>query len=451
MPKTQTNCPRCHSPVVAEIDQLFDMTVDPQAKQKLLGGMANYVHCPVCGYEGGLSTPIVYHDPEKELLLTYFPPDLGTPVNEQEKLIGPLIKRVMDNLPQDKRKGYLFKPQTMFTMQTMVEKILEADGITKEMLDSQQKKAKLIERLITATPESQLEIISQEEDNIDEEFFQLLSRLIQLTVGQGDQEGANRLAELQKALVENTKVGKDLENRTKEIDAAVKSLQEASKDGLTREKLLDLVIQAPSETRLTMLVSLARQGFDYLFFDLLTKKINESSGEEQKKLEDLREKILTMTREIDQTLQKEMERSKKMLEEILASSDIEEAMQTKLDQVSDFFVEALRDEIESARKSGDLSRIEKLNKVSNVLEEATAPPPEIRLIEELLAIEEEEELQEFLKQRSEEITPEFLQILNNVITQSEQQGQSKELVAKLRELYRTLLKHSMRANLAKNQ
>jgi hypothetical protein len=30
-----------------------------------------------------LAVPIVYHDPDKELLLTFFPPDLRTPVNEQ--------------------------------------------------------------------------------------------------------------------------------------------------------------------------------------------------------------------------------------------------------------------------------------------------------------------------------------------------------------------------------
>ena len=115
MPRTQTNCPRCRQPVIAEIEQLFDQNIDPRAKQKLLSGAVNFIQCPNCGYEGNLSTPIVYHDPDKELLLTYFPPELGLPVNEQEKRIGPLIKQVLEKLPQEKRKGYLFKPQTMFT------------------------------------------------------------------------------------------------------------------------------------------------------------------------------------------------------------------------------------------------------------------------------------------------------------------------------------------------
>ncbi|MBP8163915.1 MAG: hypothetical protein KAX86_00635, partial [Anaerolineales bacterium] len=110
MPQTQISCPRCRQMIAANVEQLFDVTHDPASKQRLLSGQSNHARCPHCGYDGRLSTPIVYHDNEKELLLTYFPPELGLPLNEQEKLIGPLIKQVMDRLPPEKRKGYLLKP-----------------------------------------------------------------------------------------------------------------------------------------------------------------------------------------------------------------------------------------------------------------------------------------------------------------------------------------------------
>jgi hypothetical protein len=89
MPRIQTNCPRCHQPIVAEVQQLFDINTDPTAKQRLLSRTTNVSQCQSCGYEGMMSVPVVYHDPEKELLLTYFPPELGLPVNEQERHIGP--------------------------------------------------------------------------------------------------------------------------------------------------------------------------------------------------------------------------------------------------------------------------------------------------------------------------------------------------------------------------
>ena len=132
MPQTQISCPRCRQQIPAQVEQLFDVTADPASKQRLLGHVSNYAHCPICGFEGPLSTPIVYHDNEKELLLTYFPSELGLPVNDQERLVGPLITRVMNNLPAEKRKGYLLRPASFLTFQSMIEKILEKDGVSKE-------------------------------------------------------------------------------------------------------------------------------------------------------------------------------------------------------------------------------------------------------------------------------------------------------------------------------
>ena len=130
MTRTSVPCPVCRQPIVVDLTRLFDLNTDPSAKEKLLSGAANYFQCPNCQQQGIYPTPIVYHDPDKELLLTYFPPELHTPINEQEKTIGPLIKKVMDDLAPEKRKGYLFKPQTMLSQQKLFETILEADGIT---------------------------------------------------------------------------------------------------------------------------------------------------------------------------------------------------------------------------------------------------------------------------------------------------------------------------------
>ena len=127
------------------------LVVDPQAKQRFLSGASNMANCQSCGYQGPLSTPVVYHDPEKELLLTYFPPELGLPMNEQERLIGPLITQVMNKLPPEKRKAYLLRPQTMLTQQAMIERVLEGEGITREMMEASQQRLNLLQRLLGAS------------------------------------------------------------------------------------------------------------------------------------------------------------------------------------------------------------------------------------------------------------------------------------------------------------
>ncbi|HWQ04559.1 MAG TPA: CpXC domain-containing protein [Longilinea sp.] len=448
MSSIRTNCPRCKSPVVADVEQLFDLNVDPQAKQRLLGGSANMIHCPTCGYEGMLSTPIVYHDPDKELLLTFFPSEMGLPLNEQEKLIGPLINLVMNKLPVDKRKAYLLRPQSMLTFQTMVEKILEGDGVTREMLEEQQKRLNLLQRLLsTSVAADRSTIIQQEQTLIDESFFAMFSRIIQATMAQGDEQNARMLAQLQQELVTQTEVGKKLLANAQEAQEAQRLLQEASKTGLTREKLLDLIIASPSDTRLATYVSLTRGGLDYQFFQILSDRVEKATGEEKQKLLDMRAKLLDLTTEIDKQIQEEMKASQQLLDQVLAAEDVEAAAREVLPGINEYFIEALKTQQELARQKADLMRLGKLGKIAKVVEEASAPPPEVELIEKLLAAEDENARQKLLQENTSMVTDEFIQALNSLVVQSDGDGQSAEMSAKLQDVYHSALRFSMQTKL----
>jgi hypothetical protein len=449
MAKVQMSCPRCRQPIYAEVEQLFDVSGDPEAKQKFLSGSINIANCPNCGYQGPLSTPVVYHDADKELLLTYFPPDLGLPVNEQERLIGPLITQVVNRLPAEKRKAYLFRPQTMLTLQSMIERVLEGEGITREVMEASQQRLNLLQRLLTASSaDVRKEILSQEMSIVDERFFEILGRLIEASMAQGDQNSARALAGLQQEILPQTEVGRRLQEQSTEVQAAVEALQNASQQGLTREKLLDLMIEAPNETRLATMVSMARTGMDYEFFQILSGRIDNAEGEEKQKLTDLRDRLLQLIEEIDQRMKEQLETSRQFLNEILEAEDIEQAARESLPEMDEYFAETLRSEIQQASQSGDMERMGKLQKVVEVLQEASAPQAEIALVEQLMGLEEESERQQFLQENAEAITPEFLQILTNLMSQVEQQGQA-ELSQRLQEVYRSALRFSMQSNLKK--
>ena len=449
MSKVQMSCPRCRQPLVAEVEQLFDVGVDPDAKQKFLSGNFNVAKCDRCGYQGPLSTPVVYHDPDKELLLTYFPPDLGLPVKEQERLIGPLITQAVNRLPNEKRKGYIFRPQTMLTQQAMVERVLEAEGITKEMMESSQQRLNLLQRLISATSaDVRQTIIKQEEKLIDERFFEIITRLIEASLQAGDQNSARALAALQQEILPQTAVGQKIQAQQGEVQAAVQALQEASQQGLTREKLLDLFINAPSETQLATMVSMARAGLDYEFFRILSERIDQAEGEQKDLLTKLRDRLLEMAQEIDKRMQEQMQGAVQVLEELLKADDIQAATEEILPQMDDFFAEALRSELQKARQAGDLERLSKLQEVVEIIQSASAPPPEIALVEELMGAEDETGRSEILQQHAEQITDEFLQMINTLINQMEGQNQA-EMVQRLQEVYRSALRFSMQANLKK--
>ncbi|HEY60859.1 MAG TPA: hypothetical protein G4N92_09305 [Anaerolineae bacterium] len=433
-----------------DIQQTFDLQDDPLAKQKLLNGVSNIVQCPNCGYSGMLATPIVYHDPKKELLLTYFPPELNIPINEQEKQLGILINKIIERLPKEKRKAYVLQPQSMLTYQTLLEKILEEDGITKEMLEENQKRIHLLQRLITAPENNLPDIIDQEKELIDFPFFSLLSRLLQSAVAQGDKESNKKLTSLQNILFEKTKTGKEIQKTAKETEEVISTLKEAGKDGLTREKLLDIAVNACTETQLSTLVGFTRTGMDYMFFQKLSERIDSTTNTKKKqKLTTLREKLLKLTEEIDKQIQKEFVKTKKLLEDILQTENIEEGTKKNLLKISDLFVQIIKDELSIARKKGDLDRIQKLERVMVVVEKASEPPEEIKFLERLLSSKDESELQKSLSENKEMITPEFIQLLNGIMMQSEKQDQDVEGKKKLKEVYRAALRLSMKANLGK--
>jgi hypothetical protein len=449
--KAQIACPQCRQPVIAIVEQLFDVTAEPAAKQRLLGGVSNYAVCRNCGFSGPLATPIVYHDADKELLLTYFPPELNLPVNEQEKLIGPMIAQVTNRLPPEKRKAYLLRPQNFLTYQSLIERILNADGITSDMIKAQQQKLALIERLLAAqTPEARAEIIRSESQAFDEEFFILFGRLMQNAAGQ--ETLSQQMEAIQQQLLAETEYGKAILNQMSEMEAAIKTLKNAGRE-LDREKLLDILIEAPNETRLSALVSLTRPALDYLFFQALTNRIEAQSGEARKQLESLREKLLAITSRIDKAVEEKYRRAGEVLQSILAAENVEEAMAANLDEIDEAFIQVLNRAMQEAVKANDESKKQKLQTVIAVLQNASAPPAEVSLLEELLECENEAELEKRLEARAGEITPEFAGFVGTLLARTQEQmgenvpGEEAQALARLESIHRAILRFSMKKNL----
>ncbi len=448
MPKIQTACPRCKQPILAEVQLLFDMNTDPTAKQKLLGRTTNTARCQACGYEGLISTPIVYHDPQKELLLTFFPGELGLPLNEQEKQIGPLINQVVNALPVEKRKGYLFQPNSMFTYQSLIDRILAADGITKEMIEAQQKRLNLIQRLLSMTNgEDRVTVIRQEASLVDGETFALLSTLIQSASAQGDETSAKLLSQVQAELLNETEFGKKLLADSQETQQALKELDKANKEGLTRERLLDILSSVKSETSLTTLVSLTRSGLDYQFFQILSEKIEKEQGEKKQSLITLRDQLLDLTRKIDNEVKKRLDNAASLLESILKEADAQAAIEQHAEEIDEFFTQAVQVEFEKAHSENKLERMEKIQKVVSVLDKMTAPPPEVELIQKLLEASDDDARKKLMSENDALINDQFLQTINAIITEGSTRNQTPELLEALKSMYKMALRYNMEKNL----
>ena len=335
----------------------------------------------------------------------------------------------------------------MLTKELLYETILEADGITPEMLKAQQEQLAFIQRLMMASPDALPEMLAQDDERVTEDFFVLLSRLVQATLAAGDQQGAQALAGLQSVALEHTTVGKKIAKDSAEAQEVMNKLQTISQEGLTREKLLDLAIEsAESKVKLTMMVSAARGGMDYQFFQILSDKIEAAEAEEKSKLETLRDELLNLSEEIDKAQKILHAEAKEMIDALLEEDNLVEASQAALPRFTQATLEVLNDEFMKAKEAGDDERVKKIVTVLTVFRSANESSVYLELIDILLQAPDEDALNQVLEEAHEGINDDFFQVLGGLINQVEQGGAQPELLEKLLEVNNASQKFMMRKN-----
>ncbi len=59
-----------------------------------------------------VGTPLMYHDPAKQLAIVYVPMELNMAEAERQRIIGTMTQAVLRSLPEEAPKGYLLQPKT---------------------------------------------------------------------------------------------------------------------------------------------------------------------------------------------------------------------------------------------------------------------------------------------------------------------------------------------------
>ena len=428
-------CPSCSNHFVSPVLTIIDAGQDPEAKALFLSGQINVAACPQCGHAGMLSTPLVYHDPDKELLLTYVPAELGLPELEQQRLIGDLTNRVMSSLPPEERKGYLLRPQSFLRLERMVEAVLEADGITPEMLEAQRAKADLLDRLLRATSEDARQAIVREDDEqLDYEFFQILTLNIELAQANGQEETVGQLLELRQQLLQWTAAGR-------QVAAREDAIRELGPD-ITREGLLEKLVeasQAGEDTKIETMIAMGRPAIDYVFYQQLTARIEaeDEKGDTRKadELRALRERVLDVTAQVDAELQRATEQANQLLQRILASGDLEESVRSHLDQIDELTLNALALNLQAAEQAGRADEVQRLQQLGDILMRVIqeSQPPEIQFINSLLTAEYPAGTQALLEENRHQIDDRMLELMRLVEDDLTQSGRV-ELAQRLAEI-----------------
>lgn len=434
--QTQITCPRCQTPFVADVHQIIDVGQQPQMKELLLTGYLNVAQCPNCGAVTQVTTPLLYHDPENELFLVYVPMEMALPQAEQERLIGQLVQRAMDQLPPEQRRGYMLQPQTIISMQSLLERVLETEGVTPEMLARQRAQAELLQTLLGSDKAQVKELIRERGDEIDETFFAMLRAMLNSAENEQRQEELIKLSNLQARLYSETEVGRRLERQQQALHAFNRDVKK--EDNLTPKLLLKHVLANREDDQLVeALVAAGQPAFNYEFFVLLSDRIEkrEKAGLDSSDLVALRERLLALQQEFQERSREMFEKAQSILRQMIEADDRAEAVRRNVSQIDDTFMYVLAANIARAEQSGNKQLLEDLQAVQALIwqEIESEAPPEIRLINKLLRARQDEDRRQLLTENAELVTPQLLEILK-AISQQAEETEDTELDGRIRQV-----------------
>ena len=356
------SCPNCRFQFTAPVQSIIDGQ-DPAQKSAFLQGGINIAQCPQCGFTDVLRTPILYYDLEKELAFVFAPNDLQLSGAGQEKIIGNLTNALTNSLPAEQRKFYLLNPKPFLTLDNMVKAILEADGITEEMLETQAAKVKLIEEFLQISDKAALkEKIKAHDAELDRDFFEVLTASIQAAQMAGDYNGSQALLGLRTLLARLSTQGKQA---VAEIDAEMEAVFIQSQD-----ELLDKLQAAKDDDEFDQLIAAGHPMLDYSFFQKLTARIDEAEKAKDKQavaeLTALRSKILDVKAQQEQVIQEAVKKSSELLREVIQSGQPDKVLAKKLNQIDQTFFMVLSANIEEAQRQKQEQVVRALTAIGNM-------------------------------------------------------------------------------------
>jgi hypothetical protein len=371
---------------------------------------------------GALNLPFVYHDPEKEAALLYLPAEVGKNEVQRQKAAGKLTQQLMDSLPQEERKGYLLQPETFLSLETMIKRVLELEGVTEEDMARSQQQRQFIDKLLQAEDEAAWQaLLDENEELLDGEFFGMLNYIVQMVSrSQAGAEQMEKIEQLYDFLVSESEAGRRLAERSEAIQGFF--------DDPNHETLIEALKKAPDDETVNALVQSGAQLMDYAFFQKFTKRIQEAEGEEEAKLKQLRRKILDQREALAEASRQVLDERAELLKSLVETEDPLKMAQSHLSELDDAFFYILQLNLADAKRNNDQEAFEALQAVAEVINKVMEGqmPPEMVLLRRLMVAESDEDRNQILEQNRRLLSAQFFQFLEMLEQRSREEGEEED-------------------------
>lgn len=430
--RVQIRCQNCQTPFVVALWTYVDVGVQPELKGAMLSGQLNVAVCPSCGAGGMLASPLIYHDPEKKFFWTLFPQELNLPTEEQERFVGEASKVAMQLLPPDAPRGYLLTPRRFITMQTMLETLLESEGITKEVMQAQRQRVELLSQLAEALEADRAEnlldsdqgklaqVVAANKAALDGEFFLTLNSYIEAALQQGREDSAEMIGELSQRVMQLSG-----------FDPVAAGLQEPAVEDVVA------ALRDADDASLEDVISNYRPLIDDETFEAWDAQIAELPVADQAAAQARRDHIYTTLERMDAEAQAIFEKANGLLRDALQAEDPRALLVERHKELSEAFFVVIDANLNAAMRTNQQIIAEQLmllrQTAAEVLQEAMTPQE--RLINQLLSAETAGDATKLLRKNMALVNGDFVKEVNELVEQMEKAGR-KEVVERLRQVAR---------------
>jgi hypothetical protein len=409
----QLQCPACRTPFRAAIFTLIDGGEQPELKAALVSGQINVAVCPQCRTPSMLAAPLIYHDADKQLCLVYLPQESNQRPADQDRFVGEVTGYLMKSLPPETPRAHLLAPRRFLSLQSLIEAVLQADGLSLADLQRQEQYAQLLSELAGLLEDERAfaGYVAQRRADLTPELFEVLQQFIDATPEE-QSETRTMLETLRERLLQDDGSG----------DAAVREALETALSRLTDSE----------DAALAAVVAELRPQLDYTLFEIWTERIAEiDAAGDRARAEQLlarRDQVLELVEAMDREAQELFERGTALLQEVLNQDDPAAALRERAEQVDQDLLIVISANVGAAQRAGDVAMVEALTLLGDVTQQIITDrmSPEDRFIHELLSQETPQAATTLLRRSFARITPDLIKRLNALADEEEQRGQAEQ-------------------------
>jgi len=247
----------------------------------------------------------------------------------------------------------------------------------------------------------------------------LLALNLEVAQATGQAADVPRLLALRNKLLELSTEGQAVRSRGEAV--------EALRAEPSREKLLELLVQAPDDPTRELLIVFGRPMLDYLFFQSLTAQIDAASdAAERERLTALRTQVLEVRDRLDEQTRALYEERSALLRDLLLSDDPEPLARTRFEELDQAFLNLLTANLEEARTAGNEEAVRSLQALWELILRLTEEtlPPELQFLNRLLVAEEDAEIDKLLQENRGLVTEQLVQVIEQAVASVREQGDS---------------------------